>query len=58
MSQIAREQILFWWSPTLSELRRCWPALSMNDAVAAIENNEYVLGVIDTDPMEVWIMRP
>lgn len=58
MAKVPRESILFWWSPTLTELRRCWPDLSENDAVAAIENNEFVLAVIDEPGLPVWIMKP
>lgn len=58
MPMIAREQILFWWHPTLAELRRCYPSLPENDAVAAIEMDEFVLAVLDDDELSVWVMRP
>ena len=58
MARIPREQILFWWSPTLSELRRCWPELPMNDAIIAIESDEFVLAVLDDDEQSVWVLRP
>ena len=58
MARIPREQILFWWSPTLAELRRCWPELPMNDAIIAIESDEFVLAVLDDDEQSVWVLRP
>jgi len=58
MPKIAREQILFWWSPTLAELRRCWPELPMNDAIIAIESDEFVLAVLDDDEQSIWVLRP
>lgn len=57
MAMISREQILFWWHPTLAELRRCYPSLPERDAVAAIEMGEFVLAVIGEPDFPVWVMR-
>ena len=58
MAKVPIESILFWWRPTLSELRYRWPELPENDAIAAIEHGEFVLAVLDEPDLPVWIMKP
>ena len=58
MAKVPIESILFWWRPTLSELRYRWPELPVNDAIAAIEHDEYLLAVLDDDEQSVWVLRP